>query len=364
MWPRRIAVLLILPAGLAVAAVPSTTLPVAFASAEPECTARVTDLGDRTIQWLPGPAADVDALDQWCRAVGPPVYIPTPSSVDGNLPPPVEALTVLTWNAHLAEGRLDELVRALRDGRFTNGAPVTHFVLLVQELFRRADVVPAFLPGARSAFAIRARAVESPDVNEYARELGLSVLYVPSMRNGAELFEDRGNAIVSTEPLSQPIALELPFERQRRVTIGAAIDVMRHGVRSTLRIVDAHLEPLSSPRSLWVFRNPRERQIAAILDFLSGSRFEDDVAWAGTVLGGDFNTIQGGIDEQTYRDARAWGTSTVDEDRRGTHYMGRLDYLFFRLPDGWIGTTKRLAEKFGSDHHPVLGTMRPAAGDR
>ena len=37
--------------------------------------------------------------------------------------------------------------------------------------------------------------------------------------------EDRGNAIVSTEPLHTPFAVELPLERQRRVAVGAGIDV-------------------------------------------------------------------------------------------------------------------------------------------
>jgi endonuclease/exonuclease/phosphatase (EEP) superfamily protein YafD len=37
--------------------------------------------------------------------------------------------------------------------------------------------------------------------------------------------------------------------------------------------------------------------------------------------------------------------------------MGRLDYLFFRLDDGWSASTERLDRKFGSDHHPILGLM-------
>jgi endonuclease/exonuclease/phosphatase (EEP) superfamily protein YafD len=37
--------------------------------------------------------------------------------------------------------------------------------------------------------------------------------------------------------------------------------------------------------------------------------------------------------------------------------MGRLDYLFFNLADGWSASTRRLDERFGSDHYPVLGTI-------
>jgi endonuclease/exonuclease/phosphatase family metal-dependent hydrolase len=261
---------------------------------------------------------------------------------------------VVTWNAHLAEGRLEELVAALARGTLT-GAPVRHFVLLVQELYRRGLEVPPLGPGVRSAHAIRGADDDLPDARAYAATLGLSMLYVPSMRNGAQLFEDRGNAIVSSEPLANALALELPFERQRRVALGASVQVMRDGIASTLRVVNVHLEPLSARRTLWVFRNPRTRQVGAILDMLSASRFEDDVAWAGTVLGGDLNTVKAGIDERAYRAARAWGHSTCVEDRRATHRLGRLDYLFYRLPEGWSGSAMRATDKFGSDHHPVLG---------
>ena len=43
--------------------------------------------------------------------------------------------------------------------------------------------------------------------------------------------------------------------------------------------------------------------------------------------------------------------------------MGRLDYLFFRLTQH-RASTKRLEERFGSDHYPVLGTFTPAQATR
>ena len=173
------------------------------------------------------------------------------------------------------------------------------------------------------------------------------------------MLEDRGNAIVSTEPLDQAFALELPFERQRRVAVGAAIDVRTSSGVRQLHFVNVHLEPLSSPSSLWIFRNPRRRQVAAILESVRSSRFAYATTSAGVVLGGDFNTIQGGVDEEAYVHARAWSQSLVDEDRRSTHHMGRIDYLFFRLAPDWVATTERVENKFGSDHHPVLGRFQP-----
>lgn len=271
-------------------------------------------------------------------------------------PPFLDDLAVVTWNAHLAEGRLTDLIADLRAGRVTDGRPVHHFVLLLQELFRRGPDVPVFSGNQRTAYAIRPRDPRAPDVVELAQSLGLSLLYVPSMRNGADMLEDRGNAIISSEPLRDPFAAELPLERQRRVAIGSSIDVRSPDGAARLNLLSVHLEPLSAPSSLWVFRNPRTRQTAALLALLRAPRFEPPHA-AGTVVGGDFNTIQGGVDEDAYEHARRWSTSLLDEDRRKTHYLGRIDYLFFRLAEGWVGATRRIDETFGSDHHPVVGRI-------
>jgi hypothetical protein len=328
--------------------------PAAGASAALHCHAR-----DRSLEWRASEPADAAELARWCRAVGAPIFLATTAAPAE--PPALDELVVLSWNAHLAEGDLPELIDTLRAGRLTGGRPVTRFVLLVQELYRRGESVPQFDTRDRTAFAIVARDLESADVDDYAASLGLSILYVPSMRNGAELREDRGNAIVSTEPLVDPLAVELPLARQRRVTVGAAIQVRAKGGVQRLEVLNAHLEPLSSPHTLWVFKNPRPRQVRALLDVLESPRYTSPEV-AGVVLGGDFNTVQGGDREEGYRHARAWSTSLAGEDRRRTHMMGRLDYLFFRLGGGWTAETRRLDDRFGSDHHPVLGTFRPDPG--
>jgi len=316
------------------------------------CAARAQPVGSSSVYRIEGPQEDRDALWQWRRGVGPPLYVPQPAHALAP-PPDLRELVVLTWNAHLGEGRLADLIEALRRGELT-GSPVEHFVLLAQEVYRRGPDVPPFASGARSAQASPTEEGEAADASEYAATLGLSMLYVPSMRNGAEYLEDRGNAILSTETLSNALSMELPLERQRRVAVGASVEVMRDGVTSTLRVVNVHLETLNGPRWLGLFRNPRTRQVRAILGMLSASRFDTDVAWAGTVLGGDFNTIKAGIDEPAYRAARAWGINT-GEDPRSTHRLGWIDHIFYRMPDGWAGSNTRVEEKFGSDHHPVLG---------
>jgi hypothetical protein len=116
-----------------------------------------------------------------------------------------------------------------------------------------------------------------------------------------------------------------------------------------LTLLNAHLETVSAPRSLWFFRNPRPSQARALLAFLGrhGPGRRDHAA--GAVLGGDFNTVQYGAGEPAYGGARAWSSSLGSEDTRDTHAMGRLDYLFFRITARWRAATRRLDERFGSD---------------
>lgn len=324
------------------------------------CLARPAQLDGQAVTWHLGSAGDAFQLDRWCRAVGPPILVPQPSTLPPGSPPALEDLVVVTWNAHLAEGRLTELVRKLRSGALTEGKPVGHFVLLIQEAYRRGAGVPEFPPGARTAFGIVPRDPYGPDVLAETVALGLSAWYVPSMRNGHAMREDRGNAIVSTEPLLDPRALELPLARQRRVVAGAAVNVRTQQGARQLDVWSTHLEPVSSPETLWLFHNPRQGQVRAILAVLAMPAVAGSAPSAGVVLGGDFNTIRSGDHESAYALAREWSVSLTAEDRRRTHLMGRLDYLFFRLAEGWQARARRADERFGSDHYPVTGQFIPS----
>ena len=102
----------------------------------------------------------------------------------------------------------------------------TGLVLLLQEVFRAGAEVGEAPPGAPVPSAISPHR-PADDVVALARRLGLSAFYVPSMRNGQSdepgEWEDRGTAILSTEPLSDLLAIELPLARQRRVAVMATV---------------------------------------------------------------------------------------------------------------------------------------------
>jgi endonuclease/exonuclease/phosphatase family metal-dependent hydrolase len=308
---------------------------------------------DQQIRWIRPESADERAtLDDWCRSVGPAVAA---SSMPVSAAPVALAdLIVISWNVNIGAGDVAALVDSLRNGSLT-GQPVTRFVLLLQEAYRRGPAVPRGpLTGARSAAARQPRVTgrERIDIVDAAGRLGLSLVFVPSMRNGSDIDEDRGNAILSTEPLSDVAAVELPFERQRRVAIDAAVSgTGPDGAPWTMRVTDVHLDNRAPARRLWLFASAtRLRQARGLLLALGTT--------APAVVGGDFNTWYG-FDDPVFDELSAAFNTNAPHDRRPT-FAGllRLDHLFFRLPDGWQATTTRL-EKFGSDHHPLMARVTP-----
>ena len=311
------------------------------------------ETASQSVRWIRPEESDERAtLDSWCRAVGPAIVVSHP--IAAATAASLSDLAVISWNVNVGAGDVVELVESLRDGTMT-GQPVTRFVLLLQEAFRHGPDVPTGpLPGSRSAGARQPRVANRvrQDIVSIASTLGLSLAYVPSMRNGnpSETDEDRGNAILSSEPLSNVSAVELPFERQRRVAIDATVSgATADGTPWSLRVTNVHLDNRAPARRLWLFSiATRLRQARGLLLALA----TDGPA----VVGGDFNTWYG-FDDPVFEElATAFG-SKIPDDRRPT-FAGllRLDHIFFRLPGGTQPATARL-EKFGSDHHPLMATL-------
>lgn len=302
--------------------------------------------------------APSDTTDQrltaWCGTVGPGVFHPARQSASS----PTSNIVIVSWNVHVGSGDLTTIIHEVRAGRFSGGSAPDGFVLLLQEAVRGGASVPRTVaPDAPVPDRVEATSPGGTreDVAEVADREGLTLLYLPSMRNGRESdsrSEDRGNAILATFDLADPIAVELPLGRQRRVAVAATVsgrDSLDRPWR--LRVVSVHLDASTGPRQLWLFTSAqRERQARYLVEAL------DDDAVA-TVVGADLNTWAGGTREPAFRAFRR----EFPQIGIGPRFAGwfTLDYVFFRLPSDWQVSSRPADSTFGSDHRPVVSLVKP-----
>jgi len=317
-----------------------------MAGPAPTCGA----LAETMVQWLRvSSPSEYTSLQRWCAGVGPSL------SVQGTHSPEVLSapFAVVSWNTHVGSGDLDVLIADLRAGRLT-GTPVTDFILLLQETYRSSNDVPALLDvsWASAIFGAGPRSSRIEAVR-LAEQMGLSALYVPSMRNGAPgvTTEDRGNAILSTARLSDVSAIELPLERQRRVAVAATVRIRRgDGSPVTLRVVNTHFTNMVMHHAWILSESGRLRQARALAQALPQD--------GALIVGGDLNSWFGYRDA-AYRELAHSLSGATTDDRRATFGPMRLDHLLFRLPQGWHANLRRADRKYGSDHYPLIALIEP-----
>jgi endonuclease/exonuclease/phosphatase family metal-dependent hydrolase len=160
--------------------------------------------------------------------------------------------------------------------------------------------------------------------------------------------------VLSTLPLADPLAIELPYEGQRRVAVSARVEVPSGpGTTRSIRFVSAHLDNRARwSRLLDSFGAARTRQANALVAALGG----DDV-----VLGADLNTwapgfLEGaaGVLARAFPDAPAGSSATF----RWAGVVGRtLDRVLVPLEGGHEIRVDVASERYGSDHHPVVGII-------
>jgi endonuclease/exonuclease/phosphatase family metal-dependent hydrolase len=326
-WQVRWAIATVLVAG-AIAPLPAESLP---------CLDEVAG-----VTWLRWDQKQ-DILSRWCESVGPPVFTSAPER-DG----PVSRLLVLSWNVHVGGADVEELMaKAL--GPLS--APNTGLVILVQEAFRSGSDVPEALPRDLDVpSSIRPRP-RSLDIVAIAERFGMSVAYVPSMRNGSatalESREDRGNAILSTEPLSDVRAIELPFGRQRRVAVAATV-TPRGSTIGAMRVVTTHFDT----------NGDRVDQAEALVARIGS------LADLPVVVGGDLNSRRGFGDRAVTTIARRISLESCGTRRTSRwplrldiplfFLIGRVDYIFSTLEAGVARTCQTLSHTYESDHLPIL----------
>jgi endonuclease/exonuclease/phosphatase family metal-dependent hydrolase len=281
-------------------------------------------------------------LDRWCESVGPPVFTSGPERTTG-----ISRLLVLSWNVHVGGADVEELMAKALD--LSGGE--TGLVVLMQEAFRAGVDVPELLPhDLRVPASIRPRR-PALDIVALAERLGMSVAYVPSMRNGSattlESREDRGNAILSTEPLSDVRAIELPFGKQRRVAVVATI-TPRGATMGAMRVITTHFDT----------NGDRVDQAEAL-----ALRMESLVDLP-LLLGGDLNSRRGFGDRAVTAISRLIALESCGTQRTVRwpwrldvplfFLIGRVDFMFSTLEAGVARTCQTLAHTYDSDHRPIL----------
>jgi endonuclease/exonuclease/phosphatase family metal-dependent hydrolase len=305
---------------------------------------------------------DYCKLISWCQAVGSPVFF-EPSNRETKLS--IDNLTLVSWNVHVGSGDIDQFINDLQKGILTDGEPVEHILMLLQEAYRQDSSVPVNIqPYAKAGNNIH---VSTPrgsrlDIITIARNHGLGLFYVPSMRNGRQentnFPEDRGNAILSTIPLSRLMVVELPLERQRRTVIAANVEsITSTEVFWKIQLINVHLENRTSG-SLF-FRSlskARLNQITALLEILP----EEKIA----IMAGDFNTWFREAREPTIKhiekffnriDTRTGNNNLKTPLKRYPIFPDRLvDHLFFRVPKNWYTEYYFVEDRYGSDHYPLI----------
>jgi endonuclease/exonuclease/phosphatase family metal-dependent hydrolase len=286
-------------------------------------------------------------LDLWCHSVGRPLFEARPSATAD-----IVGMRILRWNVHVGAGRLEELLRLLEDASNAQMG----LVVLLQETFRTGDAVPESYPATLQVpKAIRPRR-PAMDVRDIADTFGLSVAYVPSMRNGPATSplerEDRGNAILSTEPLTDVRIIELPFGKQRRVAISAIVlPRSTHPGVSPLRVVSTHLDT----------NGDRLTQSVALSERLA------DLSDLPMIVGGDLNS-RAGFEDGAVRTLAsriplaACGTGRTNRWPLRLDVLlpiGRLDFMFAGTSaESLVRSCETLPHAYDSDHLPLLMTLQ------
>jgi hypothetical protein len=99
----------------------------------------------------------------------------------------------MTWNVHVGSGKRGRRRAAASQRRVHRGEPIEHFVLLLQEVYRRDTAVPAQIPrGFPAPDRIAARVGRGPDIGHLAKDLGVALFYVPAMRQRDRVGRSRG----------------------------------------------------------------------------------------------------------------------------------------------------------------------------
>jgi endonuclease/exonuclease/phosphatase family metal-dependent hydrolase len=300
------------------------------------------------ISWItPSDQRDKTRLDQWCRTVGPAIFREGSRSEA----PLHGRILVVNWNMHVGNGNIRQLIDRLRRDEQLAGRSAPDFVFLLQEAYRRSSDVP--LKSGSSDSVPGRIATSSAGIDDLAASLNWWLFYAPSMRNGndaRDIAEDRGNAILSSLPLNELRAIELPFSVQRRVAVSATV----HGAGGPFRfrVAAVHLDTRAPFGRGFVFGAPSARNRQALWLARQFNTAPEDLS---LVVGGDLNSYMGPFESSIGTLSRV--AARTDCGSAATHASGMmLDHIFARFtpPFAAMPSCRRLDERFESDHYPLV----------
>jgi hypothetical protein len=312
------------------------------------------------IRWVsPEAEGDREALSQWCELVGDPVILPQPGLPLGSSAEAGEVIMV-TWNVWVGGGDLERFLEAELGwvcGDPAGNPGVPPFVIFLQEAFRRGPSVPNVEPGGPISWGIHPDVPghQNEDMEAVARDCGLALAYFPSSRNGSEgedgAGEDKGNAIVTSMPLRDIAAIELPFEAGRKVAVVATVEVpVPGGSTMPLGVASVHLDVASTlARTLKTGNQTRVRQVRGFLEGLNRVGPETGPF----VVGNTWGSRDGSLKEML-----AHFPDSPPVTAKPTRGPFPPDHIFFRAGPG-PGAPFRLdpdsyqviQELYGSDHN-------------
>lgn len=302
---------------------------------------------------------DRELAAQWCATVGEPVVRLEPEG--GAAEWDVDAdLQVISWNMWIGGGDLIRMLEAefglaCAPGEAPRPSEVQPFVVLLQEVWRHSEELPEVAPSRIVPFTIDPVRPEQEglDIVEVAGRCGLSLVYVPSARNGPDSGsrprEDKGNAILSNLALSSPLAIDLPLEGGRKVAVAATLQAVDS---RKVRVVTAHLDVASTlVRTVFSGYQTRVRQAMGLVEGLTMAE-ADGLAVDATIVGADMNTWAG--NESTLTRMRSAFPQSPEWDGLATRGPFPTDHIFFRTRDQAafaIETYERIEDSYSSDHY-------------
>lgn len=327
-----------------------------------ECASIVAS-NNESLRWVI-PLREGKILEPWCGAVGAPVFRRSHTRTQARFSRD-DSITVAAWNVSVGGADIVAFLEGMGVSCGDGALAGQHIVLLAQEAMRSSNALPALTGGMKHQRRVSEQPKEAPrrDIVEVAEFCDLHLVYVPSSRNGGDdggTPEDLGSAILSTLPLSEPFAVEMPKEASRRVAVGATI---RGDGDDEILLVSVHFNTFPGPwKLLRTGNSSRVRQALALIEALEVVN-QDSLDAVPIIAGGDLNTWS--VHEGAMKQLRSYFAASPEWHGKPTRGSFPTDHLLLYLPNGKgrfsapvaLEDYNRVDDTYNSDHNPIVASI-------